>query len=115
VLVVEDGRFVAARAAGAGRLVDPRPDAVGEIQAVFTQHPHIGPVLPAVGYSPAQITALAATIDKVGADVVVAATPVDLARILTVRTPIVRARYEYEDTTEPGLADLVDRWLASRR
>jgi hypothetical protein len=45
----------------------------------------------------------------------VAATPVDLARILRVRTPIVRARYEYEDTTEPRLADLVAHWLASRR
>ena len=107
--------FVAARAVGAAALVDPRAAAVGEIQTVFTQHPHIGPELPAVGYSPAQVTALAATIDKVGADVVVAATPVDLARILTVRTPLVRARYQYEDTTEPGLANLVDHWLASRR
>lgn len=88
--------------------------AVGDIQAVFARHSHIGPALPAIGDSPAQIDALAATIDNAAADVVVAATPVDLARLLTVRTPIVRARYEFEDAGEPGLAGLVDRWLAMR-
>jgi len=126
VLVVEDGPtithgsmpygagFVAAQVAGAAAIVDPRPGAVGEVQAVFERYPHIGPVLPAIGYSPAQVNALAATIDKVAADVVIAATPVDLARLLTVRTPIVRARYEFEDTGEPRLRDFVERWLATR-
>jgi predicted GTPase len=126
-LIVEDGPtithgsmpygagFVAAQAAGAATLVDPRPGAVAEIRAVFARHPHIGPVLPAIGYSGAQLTALAATIDNAAADVVVAATPVDLGRLVTVRTPIVRARYDFEDAGEPRLADLVDRWLATGR
>jgi predicted GTPase len=54
------------------------------------------------------------TIDGTDAEVLVAATPVDRARLVTVRMPIVRARYEFEDTGDPRLADLIDRWLASR-
>jgi predicted GTPase len=127
VLVVEDGPtithgsmpygagFVAARTAGAASVVDPRASAVPEIQAVFAQHPHIGPVLPAVGYSAAQVAALAATIDNAATDLVIAATPVDLGRLLTVRTPVVRARYEFEDAGEPSLADLVGSWLTRTR
>ena len=127
VLVVEDGPtithgsmpygagFVAARAAGAAALVDPRMAAAPELRAVFAAYPHIGPVLPAVGYSPAQIDALRRTIETSDAEVVVSATPVDLARLLGPGKPIVRARYEFEDVDEPGLGALVDRWLEGRR
>ena len=124
VLVVEDGPtlthgsmaygagFVAATAAGAAAIVDPRPFAAGEIAAVFAQYPHIGAVLPAIGYSAVQIEALRATIERSDAEVVVAATPVDLARLLGIRTPVVRARYEFEEAGQPSLAGFVDRWLA---
>ena len=127
VLVVEDGPtithgsmpygagFVAATAAGAATIVDPRAAATSEIQAVFAAHAHIGPVLPAVGYGPAQVQALRATIERADADVVVAATPVDLASLLDVSRPVVRARYELEDAGEPTLAEHVDRWLAGLR
>jgi predicted GTPase len=124
-LIVEDGPtithgsmpygagFVAATAAGAAAIVDPRPFATGDIAATFARHPHIGAVLPAVGYSPEQVRALGDTIEHSDADVVVAATPVDLARLLQVSRPIVRARYEFEDAGgEPTLAGVVDRWLA---
>jgi predicted GTPase len=37
---------------------------------------------------------------------------VDLARLLAASTPIVRARYEFEEAGEPTLAGFVDRWLA---
>jgi predicted GTPase len=124
VLVVEDGPtithgsmpsgagLVAARAAGAGTIVDPRPAATGVIRDVFAQYPHIGPVLPAIGYGPEQVRALSATIEGTRAEVVVAATPVDLARLLRLPTPVVRARYEFTETGEPGLRTLVDAWLA---
>ena len=123
VLVVEDGPtlthggmpygagYVASTAAGAEKVVDPRATAVPALREVFTAHPHIGPVLPAVGYSTAQIEALRQTIDRADADVVVAATPVDLARLLRCDKPVVRARYEFEDVDEPGLGAIVDRWL----
>jgi predicted GTPase len=124
VLVVEDGPtithgsmpygagFVAATAAGAAAIVDPRPCAAGEIAAVFARHPHIGSVLPAIGYSAVQVEALRATIERSGAELVVAATPVDLAPLLGLRTPVVRARYELEDAGHPTLADFVDPWIA---
>jgi predicted GTPase len=123
-IVVEDGPtithgsmphgagLVAAISAGAAAIVDPRSAAVPEVAAVYAQYPHIGPVLPAVGYSAGQVAALQATLEGADADVVVAATPVDLQRLVTVSKPIVRARYDFEDADEPGLAALVDRWTA---
>jgi predicted GTPase len=79
---------------------------------VFARHPHIGPVLPAIGYSAVQVEALRATIEGSDAELVVAATPVDLAPLLGLRRPVVRARYELEDAGHPTLADIVDPWLA---
>jgi len=127
VLVVEDGPtlthggmaygagYVAARAAGAAAIVDPRAAAAPELRAVLAAYPHIGPVLPAIGYSPAQLQALAATIDAVDADVVVCGSPVDLARLVRVSKPIVRARYEFAETGAPRLSTLVDAFLARQR
>jgi predicted GTPase len=126
VLVVEDGPtithgtmafgagLVAASAAKPAAIIDPRPFAVGELRDVFAHYPHIGPVLPAIGYTSAQLAALRDTIGQAEADVVVAATPVDLGRLIDVGTPIVRARYEFAEVSEPGLGALVDRWLARR-
>jgi predicted GTPase len=122
VIVVEDGPtithgqmphgagFVAATAAGA-IVVDPRPKAAPALQTVYSQYPHIGPVIPAVGYSAAQLEALRATIAAAGGDVVVAATPVDLTRLLVIDKPVIRARYEFSESAEPGLGACVDDWL----
>jgi predicted GTPase len=71
-------------------------------------------VLPAVGYSGEQLDALAETIERADADVVVAATPIDLAALLPIRKPVVRARYEYADAGEPTLGAAVDAFLARR-
>ena len=124
VLVVEDGPtithggmaygagYVAATAAGAAAIVDPRASAPAAMRAVFARYPHIGRVLPAVGYEQAQLEALRATIDGAEADLVVAATPIDLAALIAVNKPVVRARYEFEDAGEPTLGAVVDRFLA---
>jgi predicted GTPase len=61
----------------------------------------------------AQLAALKATIDAAEIDVVVAATPVDLARLLRLDRPVVRARYEFADVAADGLAAIVDRFAAS--
>lgn len=123
VLVIEDGPtithggmsygagHVAATAAGAATIVDPRETAVPDIQAVFRAYPHIGKVLPAVGYGPAQLQALAATVNASSADVVVSATPIDLARLVPINKTIVRARYEYAEAGAPGLSTFVDAFL----
>jgi predicted GTPase len=127
VLVVEDGPtithgsmpygagLIAARAAGAAEIVDPRASAAPPIHAVFTRHLHIGPVLPAVGYDAEQVEALRQTIERARVDVVVSATPVDLSRLLAIDTPVVRARYEFAEMDEPGLGAIVDAWLERLR
>jgi predicted GTPase len=104
--------YVAALAAGAAEIVDPRPGAAPALQRVFQAFPHIGHVLPAVGYSAAQLAALEQTINNVNADVVVSATPIDLGRWLNIGKKLVRARYEMMETGEPRLSSLVDAFLA---
>jgi predicted GTPase len=124
VLVIEDGPttthggmaygagYVAATRAQAAQIIDPRPFAAPAIAAVYAQYPHIGPVLPAVGYSAAQLADLQQTINQTIADVVVAATPVNLTALLDLNKPVVRARYEFaEGDDRPGLADQVQAFL----
>lgn len=123
VVVVEDGPttthggmtygagYVAATQAQAGQIVDPRPFATPEFAAVYAQYPHIGPVLPAMGYSAAQLEALRQTLNRAEAEVIVSGTPIDLAALIAVNKPIVRARYEFADLDEPGLAAAVEQFL----
>jgi predicted GTPase len=126
VLVVEDGPtlthggmsygagFVATVGAGAACVVDPRLAAAPAIAEVFARHPHIGRVLPAVGYSERQLAALAETLRNADCDVVVSASPIDLAARVAVDKPIVRARYEYADAGSPTLGGLLDAFVIER-
>lgn len=123
VLIVEDGPtithggmphgagFAAVQALNDVTIVDPRDSATVEIRQLFDRYPHIGPVLPAVGYSTDQRTALAATINASASDVVIAATPVNLAAILDIDKPVVRARYEYAESGSPCVGDIVNTFL----
>jgi predicted GTPase len=123
VLVVEDGPtithggmshgagFVAASACDGVAIVDPRPFAAPDIQAIYGMYPHIGLVLPAVGYGAEQVAALVETINRAEVDLVVSGTPADIAALPGLDKPVVRARYEYADAGEPTLGGLVDRWL----
>jgi predicted GTPase len=116
VLVVEDGPTVtrggmpfgagtvAAQQARVGMRVDPRQYAVGSIAETFERYPHLGAVLPAMGYSDEQLRELEATIDAVECDAVVSAAQVDLARLIRSRHPIRRVSWEIEDAGEPTLA-----------
>lgn len=120
VLVVDDGPtlthggmsygagYVAAVAAGAGEILDPRAFAVPEIRAIFERFPHLGRVLPAMGYNSTQRDALRRTIEASGAECVVAGTPIDLRAELELSTPVVRARYGYADADTPGLGAIID-------
>lgn len=124
VLIVEDGPTIThgGMAFGAGytavrgvegvQIVDPRDSADPEMRAVFEQYPHIGPVLPALGYSDAQRASLADTINRSSADIVVAATPANLAAVLKLEKPVAQVTYDYSDTDPPRLSDLVDEFLA---
>jgi predicted GTPase len=126
VLVVEDGPTVThgempygagtvlARQYGAAALVDPRPWAVGSIAETFRTYPGIGPLLPAMGYGDAQVRELEQTIAQVECDAVVVGTPIDLGRVVTIRQPVVRARYELREVGQPDLSSIVDAFLAAR-
>jgi predicted GTPase len=126
VLVVEDGPttthggmpygagYVAATRAQASAIVDPRAYAVPEIAEVYARYPHIGSVLPAMGYFPAQLKALEETINNAEADVVVAATPSNLSSLMTLNKPVVRARYEFAESGKPSLSELIEQFLARK-
>lgn len=117
VLVVEDGPtlthggmaygagYIAASQCGAAKIVDPREYAVGTIEQVYAAYPHIGPVLPAMGYSADQIGDLARTINRAECDAVVFATPIHLTRVLAVNKPALRVLYEYRDRGTPTLEE----------
>jgi predicted GTPase len=129
VVVVEDGptlthggmRFgagiVAARRSGAIP-VDPRPYAVGSIRDTLDAYPALETLVPAMGYGAEQMADLAATLDATPADLVLAATPIDLGRLLAVSKPVVRVRYELAET-EPDairrpIAELIAGAVAAR-
>ena len=95
--------------------MDPRVSADPAMRAVFTQYPHIGKVIPAIGYDAGQLAALRATLNRAEADVVVSATPLDLTALIGLNKPVVRARYEFADAGTPTLGALVDRFLARGR
>jgi predicted GTPase len=115
VLVVDDGPtlthgempfgagLVAARKAGASKIVDPRPYAVGSLKRVFEQWPQLTNVLPAMGYSDEQLHELEATINAAECDVVVTGTPIDLSRLIESKHPIRHVRYELEEIGTPML------------
>jgi predicted GTPase len=97
--------FIAAGKYGAAKIIDPRPYAAGTIQEAYRLYPHIGPVLPAMGYSADQIHDLERTIHNADCDLVVFATPIQLTRILSINKPALRVRYEYQDHGKPLLEE----------
>lgn len=127
VLVIEDGPtvthggmaygagWVAANAAGVAQIVDPRSAAAPPIAAVYTQYPHIGPVLPAVGYSALQLQALQDTVNAVDVDAVIVGTPCDLRALIQTSKPMLRACYEFAEAQEPGLGSLIENFLRARK
>jgi predicted GTPase len=119
VLVVEDGPTlthgempygagkIAAEKFKAARVVDPRKTAEGSIAEIYRRYPHIGSVLPAMGYTKEQVHDLERTINNAACDLVLFATPIHLTRVLDIKKPSIRVRYEYQDHGEPVLEDVL--------
>ncbi len=122
VLVIEDGPtithgqmaygagVIAAERLGAAELVDPRPHAVGSIAETFRKWPRLTCLLPAMGYSEAQIRDLEETINRTPADLVIIGTPIDLRRFMHIEKPAIRVRYELEEIV-PKLEGLLRQAL----
>ncbi|MFB6131923.1 MAG: GTPase [Halanaeroarchaeum sp.] len=121
VLAVEDGptlthggtatgaATIAAEKYGAATVVDPRDAAVGSIASLYEEYPHLGDVIPAMGYSDEQVADLERSIEGVDCTVVLAGTPIDLSSLVDVEKPVVRVRYEIEERGEPTFADVLER------
>jgi predicted GTPase len=119
VLVIEDGPtlthgemqygagVVAATRSGAAEIVDPRGLATGTIRDIYQKY-QIGHVLPAMGYSKEQLHELEQMINAADADAVIVATPVDLARLITINKPALRVRYNLVETNgSPTLEEVL--------
>src|SRR5919201_1025397 len=117
VLAVEDGptlthgemtygaAVLAAKASGAADLVDPRPFAVGSIAETFEAYPHVGALLPAMGYGRRQMEELRETIARSDADLVLIGTPIDLRRLIELDKPALRVTYRLQVIAEHGLVE----------
>jgi predicted GTPase len=119
VLVLEDGPtlthgemaygagVVAAQRFGAAEIIDPRPYAVGSILATYEKYPMTGTVLPAMGYDETQIKELEQTINATPCDLVIIGTPIDLGKLLHIKHPHQRVRYDLQEIGRPTLAEIL--------
>jgi len=119
VLAIEDGPtvthgdmaygagFLAAKKYHAKKIIDPRPFSVGSIAKTFKKFTHLEKVLPAMGYGLKQMRELETTINKSNCDLVVSGTPIDLAKLLKVKKPIIRVTYDVEEIGHPNLIDVL--------
>jgi predicted GTPase len=126
VLVIEDGPTlthgnmpygagtIMAKNSGASEIVDPKPYAIGSIKEAYKKYPHLGALLPALGYSGKQIAELKETIDHVPCDVVVIGTPIDLRRVITIDKPTVRVKYELKVIGPISLEQILNEFLKRR-
>jgi predicted GTPase len=127
VLVIEDGPTIThggmpygagvvfAKKFGAAELVDPRPYAVGSIKEAYRKYPHLGAVLPALGYGEKQVAELKETIDRTPCDVVVIGTPIDLRRVIAINKPTVRVKYELKVLGPVSLEQILDEFIQRSR
>lgn len=119
VLVIEDGPtlthggmeygagVVAAKRFGAAKLVDPRPYAVRSIAATLDKYTHIETLLPAMGYGDEQVKDLEESINATECDLVLIATPIDLRRLVDIKHPTDRVRYEIQVIGQPTLEGIL--------
>jgi predicted GTPase len=118
VLVVEDGPSVThgglaegagmtATRAAHGTPVSAKEKAVGSIKKAYERFPNLGDVVPALGYSSAQLRELERSINAVSCDAVVLGTPADLTRLIKIRKPVARVDFEALEVGRPTLEELV--------
>lgn len=119
VLVIEDGptlthgemnigaAYVAAKKFGAAEIVSPYPYAVKSIKETYEKYHQVREVLPAMGYGKKQIKDLEETINRMPVDLVLVGTPIDLTRILKIKKPAIRVRYELQEIGKPDLEEIL--------
>ncbi|HAE38098.1 MAG TPA: GTPase [Candidatus Riflebacteria bacterium] len=126
VVVVEDGPtlthgemtigagIVAAQRYGAGEIVDPKPFFKGTLLEALNKYPHIGDLVPALGYGAKQVGDLEKTLNSCECDLIISATPIDLTRVLKIKKPCLRVAYELQEIGKPTVADLVGEFIQKK-
>jgi predicted GTPase len=61
-----------------------------------------------MGYGDKQRNELEETIKRVPCDLVLVATPIDLARVITIDKPAMRVSYETDEVSRPDLKDVLE-------
>lgn len=127
VLIVEDGPTlthggmklgagtVAAQRFGAGEVVDPHPYIVGKLKDTFETYPHLGKVLPAMGYGKQQLKDLEESINNTECDSVIIGTPIDLSRIININKPSTRVHYELDEIGSPNLEVIIEDFVKEHK
>jgi len=125
VVVIEDGPTlthgdmtigagtVAAQKYG-GQIIDPKPYFQGTILAALEKYPHIGDLIPALGYGKKQVADLEKTINACECDLVISATPIDITRIVKVKKPCLRVSYELQEIGRPTVAELIGDFVKAK-
>jgi predicted GTPase len=123
VLVIEDGPtlthggmsfgagMVAANEYDAAETVDPRPYAVGSIKEAYEKYPHLGKLVPALGYYPEQLKELEETIKNTPSDAVLVASPIDIRRVIKIDKPALRVSYHLDEIGHPNVEDILKKYL----
>lgn len=127
VLVVEDGPTlthgemkigagsVAAERLGAKEMIDAKPFAVGTIVDTYNKYPHIGNILPAMGYGEQQLKDLEETINNADCDAVIIGTPMDLTRIISINKPTTRVHYDLDEVGDPNLSGILKGFIQEHK
>ncbi|NIO22461.1 MAG: GTPase [Candidatus Aenigmarchaeota archaeon] len=126
VLIVEDGPtlthgemsygagWVAAKKFHAKRIVRPKEHAVGSIKRAYEKYAQIKEVLPALGYGKTQIKELERTINRTPCDLVIIATPMDLAELIRINKPSVYITYHLKEKGRPDLREILKEFFKKK-
>ncbi len=111
VLLIEDGptithgdlphglAYIIAKKSGC-KIIDPHKYAKDFYKEIYEKYLHIGPVIPAVGYSKKQLNSLSTLIEDCKPDLIISATPTDLRNVMKFKVPFVQVTYGMKNNKE---------------
>lgn len=111
VLLIEDGPTITHGDLSTGlayiiakknkmKIIDPHKYATGFYKTIYEKYKHIGSVIPAVGYSKAQLNSLSSLVKSCKPDLIISATPTDLRNIMKFNVPFVQVNYSMKSNSE---------------
>jgi predicted GTPase len=68
-----------------------------------------------MGYGNAQTRDLEATINKSDVDLVIIGTPIDLSRVMKIKKPYQRVKYDLQEIGQPTLSDILMKKFGKKK